>query len=108
MAACAIVLLRVMHDGQARNGPRKTLRALLTAIVSHVVKLIILDFPLPPVYPWAVRSLTNEMRVPHGRRGPMRRSFLFPLWTLCGGRNRPGEQRRTGIALPITPMAGYA
>ena len=68
VATCAIVLRCVMHDGQAHNGLRDTLRALLTDIVSHVVKFIILDFPLPPVYPWAIRSLTNEMRFPHGRR----------------------------------------
>ena len=46
MATCAIVLRCVMHDGQAHNGPRDNLRALLTAIISHVVKLV-LDVLLP-------------------------------------------------------------
>ena len=52
MATCAIVLRSIMHDGQAHNGPRDTLRALLIVIVSHVVKLV-LDVLLPQDYPEA-------------------------------------------------------
>ena len=85
VATCAIVLRCVMHHGQAHNGPRTNLRTLLTAIVSHVVKFIILDFPLLPVYPWAVRSLTTRDAIPSWPAGSMRRFFLLPHAYVVGG-----------------------